>query len=235
MAPKEVADGVWVVTGGTFPSNSYICAADVPGGAILIDAGLDAGAIESALAALGLTPGAIFCTHGHFDHVGSAAHFQRRYGAPVHLHAADARTARTNNFLLMAIKRPERIEVPEFVLVDDGYSVDFGARRITYRHAPGHTPGSCVVSLGKDLFTGDTVYSRGVGLSKLPGERHDQLRDSILGLWEQLDQWRIHPGHGPSALGSDIKRVNSALQSFLGLNEHPFDGALDGSDVKGGA
>jgi glyoxylase-like metal-dependent hydrolase (beta-lactamase superfamily II) len=217
MAFRAVADGIWAVTAGSFPSNSYVCAADVPGGAILIDTGLDPEPIDSALQSLGLKPAFVFCTHGHFDHIGSAAYFQRKYGAPVHLHSADVKTAGIGNFLLTAMKLPDRIVLPDLVLVDGAFSIQLGGRSLRYLHLPGHTPGSCAIAYGDHLFTGDTLYARGVGLSKLPGERPDQLRRSILELWEHLPGFHVHPGHGPSAAGADIQRANRRLLAFLRL------------------
>jgi glyoxylase-like metal-dependent hydrolase (beta-lactamase superfamily II) len=217
MTARAVADGIWAVTAGSFPSNSYVCAADVPGGAILIDTGLDPEPIDAALQSLGLRPAFVFCTHGHFDHIGSAAFFQRKYGAPVHLHAADAKTAGIGNFLLTAMKLPDRIVLPELTLVDGAFSVQLGERSLRYLHLPGHTPGSCAIAFSDQLFTGDTLYARGVGLSKLPGERPEQLRRSITELWEHLPGFHVHPGHGPSATGADIQRNNTRLLAFLGL------------------
>jgi glyoxylase-like metal-dependent hydrolase (beta-lactamase superfamily II) len=215
MASAEVADGVWVVTAGAFSSNSYICALDAPGQAILIDAGLDPQAIEDALVGLGLEVSNVFCTHGHFDHLGGAAFFSAKYGAPVHLHASDLPTAQRNNFLLMAMGLPDRITLPEVELVEDGQAYDFHGRLLTFRHCPGHTPGSCVIEFGRDMFSGDSIYARGVGLSKLPGERPDQLRASIRTLWDRLDDFVVHPGHGPSAPGATVKEDNLALRKFL--------------------
>ncbi len=212
-----VSEGVWSVTAGDFPSNSYICRADVPGGAILIDTGLDPLPIDAALKSLALRPGCIFCTHGHFDHIGSASYFQEQYGIPVHLHSADLKTAHTNNFLLMAMKMNVRITLPELTFVTNDMEFSFGSDRLRYRSAPGHTPGSCVLQWGNNLFTGDTLYARGVGLSKLPGERPDQLRASIKALWHEIDDFMIHPGHGPSAPGVAMKRDNKSLRTFLDL------------------
>jgi len=225
---KQVAEGVWVVTAGAFRSNSYIVAADVPGGAILVDAGLDAAPIDAAFRALDLRPAHLFCTHGHFDHVGSASHFQNAYGARVHLHSADAKTAKMGNFLLTAMKLPDRIELPDFTLVEDCFEIALGGETLRYLHAPGHSPGSCVLSFGDNLFVGDTLYARGIGLSKLPGERPDQLRASIAGLWDRLDGFTVHPGHGPSAAGAAIKRDNAALRDFLGLAAEPRNASARG-------
>src|SRR5690349_1544919 len=85
--------GLWRVTSRYFPSNAYLVATGQGSDCLLIDPGLDGDLIEEALAATGLMPRAIFCTHGHFDHLGSATRFQQRYDAPVHLMTADLKTA----------------------------------------------------------------------------------------------------------------------------------------------
>jgi hydroxyacylglutathione hydrolase len=195
---------------------------------VLIDAGLDPWPIDAALNRLSLTPAHLLCTHGHFDHIGSARFFQEKYGTPVHLHAADLKIARTNNFVLMAMKLDQRITLPDFTLISDGAKIALGGEPATYRHTPGHTPGSCVIAMGANLFTGDTLFARGVGLSKLPGEQPDRLRDSIIGMWGSLDGHVVHPGHGPSASGAAVKENNEPLRAFLKLASNGTDQASHG-------
>ena len=206
------------VRNGVFTSNSYICATSDAGACILVDPGLDGPAIDAALARSGLLPRAVFCTHGHFDHVGSSGEFQRRFNIPVYLHRADARTARGSNFLMMAFKINARIVLPSFELVDDGFTLRLGGDDIRYLHTPGHTPGSSVVVFRGNAFTGDTLYHDGVGLVSLPGENEAHLRHSILALWDRLadDIW-VNPGHGGAGWFGAIKRQNTALRQFLGL------------------
>lgn len=210
--------GVWRVTSGEFPSNAYICGTG-GGNCILIDGGLDPAAIDVVLQQLALTPVAVFCTHGHFDHAGSAAHFQKKFGCPVYLHGADRKLLKASNFLLMAFKLASRIEQPsEITAVESGQSVDVAGHALTFHGAPGHTPGSCIIEFGSALFTGDTIYTRGVGLSNLPGEQPEILKQSILALWPMLTADRIvYPGHGGCASGADVRAINRALLEFLGL------------------
>lgn len=213
---QAVSDGVWKVTGGAFPSNAYICATAIPGEALIIDPGLDPQAIETAALALGLTPRQVFCTHGHFDHLGGASYFQRNYGTEVFLHPADLSVMKSSNFLLMVLKLDQRIVLPEITPVNPTESC-VGGQPMRYLPVPGHTPGSCFIRLGQDLFTGDSLYAQGVGLSNLPGENHDLLRRSLLALWDQIpDDMMIHPGHGPSARFETIRKGNRALIAFLG-------------------
>jgi hydroxyacylglutathione hydrolase len=211
---------IWRVTSGIFQSNAYFCEADVPGGCILIDAGLDGPAIDAAMTERGLRPHQVFCTHGHFDHAGSAAYFQKKYDCQVFMHHADVRTLKASNFLLMAFKIPQKIEIPEITYIEHKHYIDICDETLTYLPAPGHTPGSCVLQFGNAWFTGDTIYSQGVGLSSLPGEDAALLKQSILGLWSNLTKdLTIYPGHGDAASSASIRSENRALLKFLELIE----------------
>lgn len=207
---------VWQITTGSFPSNAYFCAADVPGGGVLIDPGLDGAAIDAELTGLGLRPHQVFCTHGHFDHTAGAAWFQQRYGCEVFLHRDDERTMARSNFLLMALKIPHRVTAADTTLVHDGFTADIAGQPLRFRSAPGHTPGSCVLELGSAWFTGDTLYAHGVGLNKLPGEDADRLRSTIGDLWPGLTADRlVCPGHGEATDGESLRTGNAALAAFL--------------------
>lgn len=211
---EQVGDGVWVVRAGAITSNSYILDAG-DGAAALVDVGMDSIAVDSALASLGKHPVAVFCTHGHFDHVGGARHFVDRYGIRAYLHEADLRVAKGGNALLMLMGRRERIVLPEFDLVQDDFGADIGGHPICYRHTPGHTPGSCMLMWRDALFAGDTLYARGMGLAQRPNEDLDGIRRSIKKMWPIIINSHIHPGHGPSEFGEVVARTNKALESFL--------------------
>ena len=160
----------------------------------------------------------ILVTHGHFDHIGGARFFQVTYGAEVFLHAADLKTAKSSNFLLMVVKLADRITVPELTLVDP--AAPPAGLPVAWLPVPGHTPGSCFIRFGDHLFSGDSLYARGVGLSDLPGENHGLLRQSLLALWDEIDgETLVHPGHGPSARFADIKAGNRALAAFLAAGD----------------
>jgi glyoxylase-like metal-dependent hydrolase (beta-lactamase superfamily II) len=209
---------VWRVTSGEFSSNAYFCEAQVEGGGILIDAGLDGETIDAELSEHGLRPHAVYCTHGHFDHTGSASHFQKKYGSEVFVPKADAKLMKASNFLLMAMKIKHKVVLPEATLVEAGHVADIAGTPLRYLPAPGHTPGSCIIEFGNAWFTGDTLYARGVGLSHLPGEDHAVLKQTILGYWDDLTPERtIYPGHGNTADGLSVRTGNAALLNFLGL------------------
>jgi hydroxyacylglutathione hydrolase len=215
--PRGSTSQFRTVINGVFPSNCYICPISASGDCFIVDPGLDPAPIEAELGEQGWRPRAVLCTHGHFDHAGSAAHFQRAYGCDVYLHVADEKTLRSSNFLLMAFKIPTRITIPKITPLDsDRLELTIGDTFIRFHPSPGHTPGSCALEFNGSLFTGDTLFSRGVGLSQLPGEELQVLRRSIRWLLESFpSETLILPGHGNAAELGWIMANNTALFRFL--------------------
>jgi glyoxylase-like metal-dependent hydrolase (beta-lactamase superfamily II) len=208
---------IWKISGGELASNCYILEADVPGGCVLVDTCLDGSLIDSSLQELGLKPYQIFCTHGHFDHVGSASLLQEKYGCNVYLHEKDDRTVKSSNFLLMACRINQRITLPVITYIESQFSYRLGEGMLKFTHVPGHTPGSCIIELGNAWFTGDTIYSHGVGLSSVPGSDSNELKKSLKSIWDGLNSDRIiYPGHGEHSMGSNVCRNNKSLLDFLG-------------------
>jgi len=204
---RHVAANTYLVTGA-------------PGTCVLVDPGLDADAIQAALEEHDLTPTAIYCTHGHFDHLGSAERFRLQYEVPVYLHAADANVAGRSNLMMMAMELPVRIVVPQVISYFDARGAQSSNQEFQVVHAPGHTAGSVVLRFGTWAFTGDMVYRDDLFRTGWP--EADELRhtQSLRDLWARLpDDTIIYPGHGGSATFGSIKRRNLALRSAVGVND----------------
>ena len=204
-----------------FSTNSYICPTYNKNECILIDPGLDYESIANKINELDLKPIAIFCTHGHFDHIGSVQRFQKKYNCPFYLPELDLKTAKSSNFLLKVFKTELFIEIPTpDILVKKDQTFKVGKDRISYFHTPGHTPGSSIIEFNNSIFTGDTIYFNSIGLVKFPGEDKKLLKESILKIWNLFpDTHRILPGHGRFGLFGDMKQNNIDLRRFLGLKK----------------
>jgi glyoxylase-like metal-dependent hydrolase (beta-lactamase superfamily II) len=64
-------------------------------------------------------------------------------------------------------------------------------------HTPGHTPGSICLLTDAKVFTGDTLFRRGIGTTLMPGSSRRQLIDSIhTKLMVLPDNTVVYPGHG---------------------------------------
>lgn len=88
---KKIVEGAYLVPMGN--ANAYLL--DAGPELVLVDAGLPgkASIVLDAIRRLGRSPGDLrhlVLTHGHPDHIGSAASIVRETGATTYLHAADA-------------------------------------------------------------------------------------------------------------------------------------------------
>lgn len=214
---KWPRDDVRTVTNRDFHSNTYLLRTGDDTDCVVVDPGLDRESIEENIVACGWRPAAVLCTHGHFDHVGSAAWMQSTYQLPVYLCAADLKLARMSNFMLAAFKLKRRIDLPDFQLINDGDTpLTCGGRSFVFHALPGHTPGSAGIAVDDLFFSGDSLYARKTALSSLPGEDHSILRASLTHLFTWIDGGvRVLPGHGGSATVDEILATNEELRAFM--------------------
>ena len=215
--------GVWpreevrTIVNRDFHSNTYLFRTGVGCDCVVVDPGLDLDALKHELTISGWQPTGVMCTHGHFDHVGSAAWVQSTYKVPVYLHASDLKLAKMSNFMLAAFKLKQRITLPKFQLVGNENShITCGTKSFAFHGLPGHTPGSAGISVDDLFFSGDSLYARKTALSKLPGEDHAMLRASLTHLFSWIEgAVRVLPGHGGSATVDEIRLHNTELRAFM--------------------
>lgn len=210
---------IWRVVSGEFPSNAYICEIKNELTAVIIDGGLDPVFIDSCLDKLKLTPKAVLCTHGHFDHAGSSAYFEEKYKSPIYISKYDKKTLNTSNFLLMVLGIKSRIKMPKNVhWVIDGYVVKVNDLVAKFHDFAGHTPGSSLIEIGNAIFTGDSIYARGMGLSGLPGEDTELLKRNVKKRWKDYltcEKYVLYPGHGEHICARDLIHNNNELVNFI--------------------
>jgi len=95
--------------------------------------------------------------------------------------------------------------------LEDGEEISLGNIRLQVLHTPGHTPGGICLLLKEPrdniLFSGDTLFCRGIGRTDLPLASLEQLENSIRDKLFVLDnQMRVYPGHGPpTTIGQEKK------------------------------
>jgi glyoxylase-like metal-dependent hydrolase (beta-lactamase superfamily II) len=183
--------------------------------AIVIDPGDDADAILERLSRHRLTLKEVVCTHTHIDHVSAIHGLQRRAETRVSIHKADLLLFEKLDVQAqwLGIPEPERGDIDGFFL--DGGAIACRGVEIGALHTPGHTPGSTTFHLRGDrdiLFTGDTLFRRGIGRTDLWGGSHPEILRSIHNkLMPFPDDTLVIAGHGPSTTVGMERRSNPFL------------------------
>ena len=218
---------------GPLAANCYVAALDAGAECVVVDPGQDAAeGLAELLDKHGLTPAAVLLTHGHFDHVWSAAEVGATYGVPVCIHPDD-RALLTDPAkgldpglaaqLTALFGDAEMTEPDDIVELRDGQRLDFAGLPITVHHAPGHTPGSVAYALpaAQDrpevLFTGDLLFAGSIGRTDFPGGDHSAILRSLdrvcLG---RADDTAVLPGHGPQTTIGRERATNPFLHEITG-------------------
>jgi len=197
-----------------FDSNIYLIIDEV---IALIDAGtgMNFKTVTRNMGKFGLKPSDIellINTHCHFDHAGGDRDFIKTTGCEVAIHEFEAELLRKGDQIvtlaggLFGRKRLGPIEVTREL--HEGDTIDLGELSLQVLHTPGHTAGSISLFEPKQrlLFTGDTIFSDGIGRVDLPTGDAEMLQASIKRL-AKLKVQKMYPGHGPSVEKNAHERI----------------------------
>ena len=157
--PQIVADSIYRVAGPDISDSRdilvYLLDLCSP---VLIDTGSGFGfdQVISNIENAGFEPAAIsniLLTHCHFDQIGAASMFRRRFRCSLFMHELDAAIVeRGDNRLTAAFCFGvvfEPLPIDEILHGEDGH-LQFGAHEISWIHTPGHTPGSISLYLVRE-------------------------------------------------------------------------------------
>ena len=139
----------------------------------------------------------IVLTHFHFDHIGGLRDLLDEFGSEAFAGAGDAPYVMSGDpsYTLSDIFDGELgpAEVTELM---EGDTIDLGEHRLRVVNTPGHTSGGICLydELTHSLFSGDTVFSRGVGRTDFPSGSTRELAMSLKKL-SRMDIKTLYPGH----------------------------------------
>ncbi len=183
---------------GRFGANFAYVVADEESleGAVIDPSGM-AGKILKFVENKGIRILFVFNTHGHSDHTGGNVEIAERTGAKIARHPHSAG--------------------PSDIGVNDGDVLKIGDLEARIIDTPGHSLDGISILIGKNLFTGDTLFINECGRTDLPGASSEQLWDSLFNKICKLDDDVIvYPGHDYGPLPHDTlgnqKRTNYTLE-----------------------
>jgi glyoxylase-like metal-dependent hydrolase (beta-lactamase superfamily II) len=143
-------------------------------------------------------------THVHADHLSRARDLASRVGAT----------------LLLPLQ--ERVRFA-FTAIGDGQRIPIGKATVTGLHTPGHTSDSmCYVLNGTAVFTGDTLFTNGVGRPDLHADP-EAARRRAMALFQSLCRLRqlpsevvVLPAHTSEPIPFDGKPVAATVRDING-------------------
>ena len=156
------------INGMSLVKDGFVSAGLVPLGdheVALIDAGNDVQgkALLAELSRRDLGPDdvkVILLTHGHSDHIGAIAKFQKAQvmALGAELDVVEGRSSGGAPILRFRLPRPTGIRLSR--TLQDGEVVPLGPYQVRVFAVPGHTPGSAAFAIGENLFLGDSANQR---------------------------------------------------------------------------
>jgi glyoxylase-like metal-dependent hydrolase (beta-lactamase superfamily II) len=139
----------------------------------------------------------IINTHGHFDHTTGNDYIIKKTGAQLLLHEEDVPMIEGISSKIMSRFAGGKGSPAPVATLKDGDIIEIGSVKLNVLHTPGHSRGSiCLYANGGYVFTGDTLFTEGMGRTDLQGGSERVIMNSIRNIILKLpDDTIILPGH----------------------------------------
>ena len=186
---------------GFLATNCYVVNSDKD--ALIIDPGFETDQefdqIKEYINENSLKVNLIINTHGHSDHISGNYVLQKNYNCPIGIHINDL------HFLGDSAKNWK------ILTLNEGDFLNVGNEVFEVILTPGHTKGGISLVGEKIVFTGDTLFSKGIGRMDFPGGSNEDMKRSLMKLINLPEDYIVFSGHGDSSTIREAKRSNPFL------------------------
>lgn len=216
-----------------YQTNCWIIAPSAGSECILVDPGIAIPslkpAIDDVLNRHSLRVGGVIITHGHLDHTFSLiSKIDDFVGIDCYVHESDRdllsfperAMGPQSQTLVAELKSASLItegfqEPDSTYAIKDGQRINLGEMTAVFHHAPGHTPGSILVTINEEiLVTGDVLFKGSIGRTDLPrGSLSDMERTLREKIATQPTDLRVLTGHGDETTIGEELRSNRYLMA----------------------
>ena len=201
-----------MTVGDMIPTNSYFYIDDTTQHGFLIDAGAEGARLAAYAEKHGWTIERLLLTHCHFDHIGGAAEFSTRTGAPIYA-AEDSPRYYSDPRWNLSLWGGGSVTLSDVTTFADREVITLAANpdvALEVRCTPGHTTDSCIFYSARDsvAFVGDTIFLASVGRTDFPGGDEQTLWDSIAReVFTLPPETVLYSGHTePTTVGAEMAR-----------------------------
>jgi glyoxylase-like metal-dependent hydrolase (beta-lactamase superfamily II) len=138
----------------------------------------------------------IINTHGHYDHTSGNTHMLGKTKGVLLIHKNDSPYLRIMNEECALFSDEKNRKDKKVLLLQNNDKIIIGNTELWVIHTPGHSAGSISIYSNGNIFTGDTLFTEGVGRTDLQDSSTESLIDSIKNKILTLsDDTKIWPGH----------------------------------------
>ena len=200
-----------VFSDNSFETNCWLLGTDGTDEAVVVDPGFSPERVHAMLDAEGKRPVAAFATHGHFDHIGSAAAFCGD-DLPFYIHEAD----------VAALTDPQGwgAGLPDAARPGEGRSDGRGRGRAHVRrvrdpghpHAGPHARAACACPPTPSCSRATSCSPARSGAATSPTRRRPTWSVRLERFLELPDPTDVLPGHGPRTTVGRERERNPFLQ-----------------------
>lgn len=188
---------------GLLHNNTYVAVDEKSGKCFIVDPSVPSEEVAEYIVKNGYDLEAILITHGHFDHIGGAAFFKKKFGAKIYMSKDD------EDFIDNPLKISRRFEkFTVDVYVKDGDVLDLCSNKIKVIATPGHSLGGVCYFVDNVIFCGDTIFLESYGRYDLRGGDLTVLADSVKKILAMEGDYLLLCGHGDSTTSAYERRFN---------------------------
>lgn len=191
---------------------------------VIIDPGGDPDTLIKYCQDNELKPSLLINTHGHGDHIGANLELKKVFPSIEICIHVDDEPMLTNEYLNLSLLGGKRYKSPpaDSVLKDNEKILFDCGVEFSVIHLPGHTKGSiCLYYYAETskqtpiLFSGDSLFKKGVGRTDLPNGNYEDLIDGIKEkLFTLNENTIVYPGHGDSTTILSERNENPFFNSL---------------------